>query len=75
MKHFEQREGLSDFIFLQMPNKMPAKIRWQFGNFCARLLNAAFTEQNLPRFNCLTDALSRMRFRNGDQFNVLRASS
>src|SRR5215469_3499812 len=58
-----------------MTDKMPADVRWQLRNFCARFLNAAFTEQSLPGFNRLSHFVGGMRLRDRDQLNVISRSA
>src|SRR5215470_13016865 len=58
-----------------MTDKMPADLRRQLRNFCARFLNAAFTEQNLPGFNRLSHFVGGMRLRDRDQLNFICRSA
>ena len=71
VNHFKQWQCMPDFVLLKMSYEMPAQIRGQLGNFRSRFLNAAFTEESLPGFNCLAHFLSRMRLGDRDQLNVI----
>ena len=45
MHQFEKRQGLADFVFLEVPDKMPAAAGGKQGDFSLRLLDPAFSEK------------------------------
>jgi hypothetical protein len=69
MDHFEQRQRVPDFVFLEMPHEMPPQIRRQVRNFGSCFLDAAFTEQSLPSLNRLAHFLGWMSFRDRDKLD------
>ena len=50
VEKFEERQRVTNFVFLEMPHEMPAQVRRQLRNLGARFLHAAFTENLLPAF-------------------------
>jgi hypothetical protein len=75
VNHFKQWQCVPDFVLLKMSYEMPAQIRGQLGNFRSGFLNTTFTEETLPGFNRLAHFLSRMRFGDRNQFNVISRSA
>ena len=66
-------ERVADFVFLQMPDQVPARPARQQGNFRPCLLHPVFTKDALPGVERGEQRLGRMGFRDGHEFDFLRA--
>jgi hypothetical protein len=75
VNHFEQRERVPNFVFLEMSNEMPSQVRGKFRNLSACFLHAAFTEQSVSSFNHLLHPFCVVGFRNRYKVNLITGAT
>lgn len=75
VKQLEQRQGVTDFVLLEVTDEMPAQPRREKRNLGARFLHPIFAEKRLPGVDRRLDFLRRLRLRDRDQLDLVRQTT
>ena len=73
MEQFKKRQGLSDLVFLEVANEMPAAPRGEMWNFRFCLLNPTFSKKENPVIYRFKQGFGRVCFRHRNKLRGLRA--
>jgi hypothetical protein len=75
VEKIKQRQGVTDFVLLQVADEVPLQIRGASGDFFAGLLHAAFPEKTLSGGGGRTNSVGGVGFRDGHELYGCRVAA